>query len=58
MRHATDLKIGKLVYDDNFIKHNGVTYLRETRDGKDMIKIDGKWKEAGEDFPWEKEANI
>ena len=58
MRHATDLKIGKLVYGDDFVKHNGDTYLRETRDGKDMIKVDGKWKEAGGDFPWEKEANI
>ena len=58
MRHATDLRIGKLVYGDDFVKHNGTTYLRETRNGKDMIKIDGKWKEAGSDFPWEKEANI
>ena len=58
MRHATDLKIGKLVYGDDFVKHNGDTYPRETRDGKDMIKVDGKWKEAGGDFPWEKEANI
>ena len=58
MRHATDLKIGKLVYGDDFVKHNGDTYPRETRDGKDMIKVDGKWKEAGGDFTWEKEANI
>ena len=58
MRHATDLRIGKLVYGDDFVKHNGDTYPRETRDGKDMIKVDGKWKEAGGDFPWEKEANI
>ena len=58
MRHATDLRIGKLVYGDDFVKHNGNTYPRETRDGKDMIKVDGKWKEAGGDFPWEKEANI
>ena len=57
MRHATDLKIGKLVYGDNFVKHNGDTYLRETRNGKDMIKVSGKWKEAGDDFPWENEAN-
>jgi len=58
MRHATDLKIGKLVYGDNFIKHNGETYPRETRNGKDMIKFEGKWKEAGNGgFPWENEAN-
>ena len=58
MRHATDMKTGKLAYDDDSIKYNGVTYLRETRNGKDMIKIDGKWTEAGGDFPWEKDANI
>jgi hypothetical protein len=58
MRHATDLRIGKLVYGDDFVKHNGDTYPRETRDSKDMIKVDGKWKEAGGDCPWEKEANI
>ena len=58
MRHATDMKTGKLAYDDNSIKYNGVTYPRETRNGKDMIKVDGKWTEAGGDLPWEKEANI
>ena len=58
MQHATDMKIGKLAYDDNFVKHNGITYPRETRGGKDMIKVDGKWNEAGGNFPWEKEANI
>ena len=58
MQHATDMKVGKLAYGDDFVKHNGVTYPRETRNGKDMIKINGKWTEAGGDFPWEKEANI
>ena len=58
MRHATDMKTGKLAYGDDFVKHNGVTYPRETINGKDMIKVDGKWTEAGGDFPWEKEANI
>ena len=24
---------------------------------KDMIKFEGQWKEAGEDFPWENDAN-
>ena len=58
MRHATDMKIGKLEYGDDYVKWNGDTFERETRNGKDMIKIDGKWKEAGhEDFPWENEAN-
>ena len=58
MRHATDMKLGKLAYNDNSVYYDGVTYPRETRGGKDMIKVDGKWKEAGDDFPWEKTANI
>jgi len=57
MRHATDLKTGKLAYGDDFVKYNGTTYPRETRNGKDMIKVDGKWKEAGDKFPWENDAN-
>ena len=58
MRHATDIKIGKLEYADDYIKWNGETFARETRNDKDMIKVDGKWKEAGSGgFPWEKEAN-
>lgn len=58
MKHATDMRTGKLAYDDDSIKYNGITYPRETRDGKDMIKVDGKWTEAGGNFPWEKDANI
>jgi len=58
MRHATDMKIGKLAYSDDAIKYNGVTYPRETINGKDMIKVDGKWTEAGGNFPWEKDAKI
>lgn len=58
MRHATDMRTGKLSYDDNSIKFNGVTYIRKTIDGQDMIHVDGKWREAGyEDFPWERDAN-
>ena len=58
MRHATDIKIGKLEYADDYIKYNGETFPRETRNGKDMIKVDGKWKEAGSrSFPWENDAN-
>ena len=58
MRHATDMKIGKLSYEDDYITYNGETFPRETRDGKDMIKVDGKWKEAGDTgFPWENDAN-
>ena len=58
MRHATDMKLGKLAYSDDAVYYNGVTYPRETRNGKDMIKVDGQWKEAGDDFPWERTANI
>ena len=58
MRHATDIKIGKLEYGDFHIKWNGETFPRETINGKDMIQVEGKWKEAGDgDFPWENEAN-
>tara|TARA_R110002049_G_scaffold251580_1_gene425957 strand:- start:209 stop:625 length:417 start_codon:yes stop_codon:yes gene_type:complete len=58
MRHATDMKLGKLAYSDDAVYYDGTTYPRETINGKDMIKVDGKWKEAGDDFPWEKTANI
>jgi len=57
MVHATQMRTGKLEYGDNFVKYDGVTYPRETRNGRDMIKIDGKWTEAGGNFPWEKDAN-
>ena len=58
MRHATDMKIGKLSYSDDFVKYNGETFLRKTINGKDMIIVDGVAKEAGDhDFPWENDAN-
>jgi hypothetical protein len=58
MRHATDIKIGKLEYGDDFIKYNGVTHPRRTINGEDRILHDGEWKEAGSDeFPWELDAN-
>ena len=44
MRHATDIKTGKLEYGDDYVKYNGETFPRETRNGKDMIFVDGKWK--------------
>ena len=44
MRHATDMKIGKLEYADDYIKWNGETFPRKTRYGKDMILVEGKWK--------------
>ena len=52
-------KLGKLAYTDDSVYYDGITYPRETRNGKDMIKVDGKWKEAGtHDFPWEQKAKI
>ena len=58
MRHATDMKLGKLEYGDNYIKYNGETFPRATVKGKDAILINGKWKEAGHTgFPWEMDAN-
>ena len=58
MRHATDIKIGKLAYEDDYIKYNGDIFPRATIKGKDMIFIDEEWKEAGHTgFPWEDDAN-
>jgi len=58
MRHATDMKIGKTGYADDYVMHNGEKFPRETRNGKDMILVWGEWKEAGDGgFPWENDAN-
>ena len=58
MRHATDMKLGKLAYTDDYIMYNGEKFQRTTINGKDMIIVDGVAKEAGsEGFPWEKDAN-
>jgi len=58
MRHATDMRTGKLAYGDDFIKYNGKTYPRLTINGKDMIIVDGVAKQAGDGgFPWENDAN-
>ena len=58
MRHATDMRLGKLAYGDDFVKYNGVTYPRTTINGKDMIIVDGVAKQAGDEgFPWENDAN-
>ena len=59
MKHATDMKIGRLAYTDDYVLYNGDMFLRKNVDGVDSILVDGKWKPAGDhDFPWEKEANI
>ena len=58
MRHATDMKLGKLAYDDDHIMYNGDRFERKDINGVDSILVDGKWKEAGDTgFPWEDDAN-
>ena len=58
MRHATDMKIGKLSYADDHVMYNGERFERMDVDGVDSILVDGEWKEAGHTgFPWEDDAN-
>ena len=58
MRHATDMKLGKLAYEDDHITYNGERFERMDIDGVDSILVDGEWKEAGDTgFPWENDAN-
>ena len=58
MRHATDMKLGKLTYTDNSVTYNGEEFPRMDIDGVDSILVDGEWKEAGDTgFPWEDDAN-
>ena len=58
MRHATDMKLGKLAYSDDMVTYNGQKFPRMDINGVDSILVDGKWKEAGDHgFPWEDDAN-
>ena len=58
MRHATDMRVGKLSYADDHIMYNGERFEREDINGVDSILVDGKWREAGDTgFPWEDDAN-
>jgi len=58
MKHATDMKIGKLAYEDDKIIYNGQDFPRAEINGMDMIQYNGKWVEAGDDnLPWESDAN-
>ena len=58
MRHATDMKVGKLAYGDDHVMYNGEKFPRMDIDGVDSILVDGEWKEAGHTgFPWEDDAN-
>ena len=50
MKHMTAMKLGKLAYDDNYIKWNGESFPR--KNGK--ILFEGKWIPEGDrNFPWE-----
>ena len=58
MRHATDMRVGKLSYADDHIMYNGERFEREDINGVDSILVDGEWREAGDTgFPWEDDAN-
>ena len=58
MRHATDMKVGKLAYGDDHVMYNGEKFPRMDIDGVDSILVEGEWKEAGHTgFPWENDAN-
>jgi len=58
MRHATDMKIGKLSYNDNSVTYNGEEFPRMDINGVDSILVNGEWKQAGDTgFPWENDAN-
>ena len=58
MRHATDMRLGKLAYDDDSVTYNGKKFPRMDVNGVDSILVDGEWKEAGDTgFPWEDDAN-
>jgi len=51
MVHQTDMKLGKLAYNDDFIKWEGKTYKRING----MIEYEGKLMPEGDkSFPWEK----
>ena len=50
MVHQTDMKIGKLAYDDNYIKWNGRVYERKNG----IINYNGEMlPEGSKEFPWE-----
>ena len=58
MKHATDMKVGKLSYADDHVMYNGEKFERADINGVDSILVDGEWKEAGShNFPWENDAN-
>ena len=49
-KHLTDMKIGKLKYNDNWIEYNGKEYPRS----KGKILYKDEWiNEGSKEFPWE-----
>ena len=55
--HAKEMKSGKIAYGDDYVRDGKKTYHRKTRNGKDMVKVNGEWYEVGDDrLPWEKRA--
>ena len=51
MVHQTDMKLGKLSYNDDYVKWMGNTYKRENG----MIEYNGQMLPEGDkSFPWEK----
>ena len=48
MRHATDMRLGKLAYDDDSVTYNGDRFPRMDVNGVDSILVG---------FPWEDDAN-
>jgi hypothetical protein len=51
MKHAVMMKTGRLDYNDDWIKYDGIKYPR--KNGK--IQYHGKWIDEGsKTFPWEK----
>tara|TARA_R100000544_G_scaffold35987_1_gene23763 strand:+ start:301 stop:723 length:423 start_codon:yes stop_codon:yes gene_type:complete len=58
MRHATDMKVGKLAYSDDHVMYNGEEFPRMDINGVDSILVDGEWEGAGDtSLPWENDAN-
>ena len=59
--HAKELAEGRIDYGEDYIRDGNKTYHRQTRNGKDMVKYNGKWVEVGTSsgpnaLPWEKRA--
>ena len=51
MVHMTDMKVGKLAYDDDHIRWNGEIYPRKNGN----VLFQEQWvSEGSKDFPWEK----